>query len=135
MACLLRARFMLVKIMPNYRKMTDISVATDTMRYRNIDICDMLQCFRCDPFLHGVSKGPVLSPPITLTYFNRFSLSLAHMYYKIFAIRRCILDPPCVAVCVTALPCKISITTIIIIIIINMKIVHEVHKNAIINMK
>jgi len=48
---------------------------------------------------------------ITLPTASQFPQFLAHIHYRKFAIRRCIVSPPN-TVCVTALPCKILITTL-----------------------
>ena len=48
---------------------------------------------------------------ITLSTASQFPQFLAHIHYRKFATRRCIVSPPN-TVCVTALPCKILIMTL-----------------------
>jgi len=69
-------------------------------------------CHQLHRNIHCVAKRPAVSLFITLNTCQRFSQFLANVYYKKFATRRCIINPPCL-VCVTALPCKIFITNLV----------------------
>jgi len=59
----------------------------------------------------GQKKRGQIIFAITLSTASQFSQFLAHIHYRKFATRRCIVSPPN-AVCVTALPCKILIMTL-----------------------
>ena len=77
--------------------------------------CSWLMVFRgvgSHNYIHCVSKNghPFCFFAITLSTASQFAYFLAHVHYRKFATGGYIVSPPS-TVCVTALPCKILITT------------------------